>query len=158
MTKDETKELIHELLAKPSALYMATIDENELPYIRAVFNLRCEEKFPHPAKVIKEYDPNTFTIYISTNTSSLKVKHIQENKKVALYFSIPSEVKGIMLQGEVEILDDMEFKKKIWMDDWTKYYREGYTDPDFTILKLKPKYIKGWFRGHHILEVDDLKD
>lgn len=155
MTQEETTELIHELLAKPSAAFMATIDENGLPYIRAVFNLRCEEKFPHPAKVIKELEDNTFTVYISTNTSSVKMKHISQNKNIALYYSIPGEVKGIMLQGEVKVLDDMDFKKKIWMDDWVKYYREGYTDPDFTILKLKPKVIKGWFRGPHVLEVDE---
>ena len=49
----------------------------------------------------------------------------------------------------------MDFKKKIWVDDWIKYYREGYTDTDFTILKLKPKYIKGWFRGPHEVKIGE---
>jgi general stress protein 26 len=53
-----------------------------------------------------------------------------------------------MLQGEAEILDDIEFKKNIWMENWTIYYPQGYTDPDFTILKIKPNLLKGWYKGH----------
>ncbi len=147
--KEETRELAEELMVRPYSAALATIDENNYPTIRAVFNLRCKERFPHPAEVIEEYDDNPFTVYISTNTSSVKMKQVSTNKQVALYFSIPEEVKGIMLQGEAEVLEDMEFKKKIWVEGWQIYYPEGYTDPDFTILKVTPTLLKGWYRGPH---------
>ena len=147
--KEELQNLVNELMEKPSIAHLATIDENGSPSIRAVFNLRCKEKFPHPAKVIEEYDDNPYTVYISTNTSSTKIKHISKEKRIALYFSLPDEVKGIMLQGEAEILDDMMFKEKIWVDNWKIYYPQGFDDPDFTILKLEPKLLRGWFRGRH---------
>ncbi|OLS29501.1 MAG: Pyridoxine/pyridoxamine 5'-phosphate oxidase [Candidatus Heimdallarchaeota archaeon AB_125] len=146
--KEETRKLLDELMERPSSAYLATIDKNGSPSIRAVFNLRCKESFAHPAKVIKEYDKYPYSVYISTNTSSVKMKHIENNKKIALYFSIPDEGKGIMFQGEVEILDDLKFKESIWMKNWNIYYPKGYEDPDFTILKLKPKIMRGWFRGH----------
>ncbi|MCE7743270.1 MAG: pyridoxamine 5'-phosphate oxidase family protein [Candidatus Heimdallarchaeota archaeon] len=147
--KDETQQLLDELMERPYAAYLATIDNNGFPSIRAVFNLRCKEKFAHPAQVIKEYEEDPYTVYVSTNTSSVKLKHILKNQKIALYFSIPDEVKGIMLQGSAEVLEDMDFKAKIWMDNWKVYYPKGYDDPDFTILKLKPRLLRGWYRGPH---------
>jgi general stress protein 26 len=149
MMKEDLKNLLDELMEKPTSAYLATIDEEGTPSIRSVFNLRCKEKFPIPAKVIEEYDENPYNVYISTNTSSVKMKQISISKKVAMYFSIPEDVKGIMLQGEIEILDDMKFKEVIWDDNWKIYYPLGYDDPDFTILKFTPKKLRGWYRGHH---------
>ncbi len=146
---EELRDLLDELMIKPTNAYLATIDETGSPSIRAVFNLRCKEKYPLPAKIIKEYDNNPYTVYISTNTSSVKMKQISNEKRIALYFSIPEDVKGIMLQGEAEVLDDLEFKEKIWDDKWKMYYPLGYDDPDFTILKFTPKLLRGWYRGHH---------
>ncbi|MCG3223688.1 MAG: pyridoxamine 5'-phosphate oxidase family protein [Candidatus Heimdallarchaeota archaeon] len=68
--------------------------------------------------------------------------------EVARYYGKPNDVKGIMLKGEAEILDDMDFNKQIWDDKWKIYCPEGVTDPDFTILRITPKYLKGWYRGH----------
>ena len=148
MKIEGTEDVTKELMEKAYAGYLSSIDENGFPYIRAVFNLRCVERFPHPAKIIAEYDEDPYTVYISTNTSSVKVKQITKNNKVAMYFALPNDVKGVMIQGEAKILDDIDFKKSIWMENWTVYYPKGYDDPDFTIIKIQPKLLKGWFRGH----------
>ena len=99
MKIEGTEKIAKELLEKTYAGYLSTIDKNGFPYIRAVFNLRCKERFPHPAKVIEEYDKNPFTIYISTNTASIKIKQIEQNKKVSIYYALPNEVKGIQKAG-----------------------------------------------------------
>lgn len=140
--------LTKELMSQVYAVFLATIDEQGSPYIRAVFNLRSVEKFPKPAKVIEEYDKNPLSVYISTNTASVKVEQIKINDEVAIYYCKPNDVKGIMLKGKAEILDDMDLKKQIWDDKWKMYYPEGVTDPDFTILRIIPKYLKGWYKGH----------
>ena len=147
----ETRQLLEELLLNTFSMVLATIDEDNLPSLRSVFNLRCEKHFPHSSKVIKNYDDKPHNMYISTNTSSNKIKHISRNDNVALYFTIaePGNVKGIMLQGKAEIIDDIEFKKTIWEDDWKEFYPKGYSDPDFTMLKVNPKFLKGWHKGHH---------
>ncbi len=155
MTKKDIEDLALELLSKPYFCYLATIDKNGFPHIRALFNLRCSEKYPHPAEVIEEYEENPLTVYIATNTSSAKIKQIKENNNIAIYYSHHSEIKGIMLQGHAEILDDIGFKEKIWVDNWVMFYPKGYTDPDFTILRLKPKLLKGWYKGPHELYLVD---
>jgi len=148
--KEETQALLDELILRPSSAFLVTIDENGDPAIRAIFNLRCKEKFAHAAKIIEKYDNNPYSIYISTNTSSIKMKHIENNPSVAVYFSLQDEVKGVMLKGKAEILEDMKFKEQIWTKGWEIYYPEGFKDPDFTIVKVKPTLLKGWYRGPHM--------
>ena len=41
----------------------------------------------------------------------------------------------------------MELKKKIWQDSMLRYYPKGYTDPDFLMLRLKPKLMKAWYHS-----------
>lgn len=146
------KELV---LAKPVA-YLTTIDEDGYPYTTAVFNLRNRERYPDSSKVLEEYDNDYTTIYVSTNTSSVKVKNITKNNKVAMYYSIPEVFKGMYFKGTAEFLDDQEFKKNLWMDRWKMYYPLGPTDPDFTILKITTEYISSWYNsGKHVLRFEE---
>ena len=85
-------------------------------------------------------------IYISTNTSSSKVDHIKKNAKIAVYYCDPEEFKGVMFGGEAEIIDDIEIKRKIWLDWWIKYYSEGLKDPDYTLFKLNPKNARFYYK------------
>ena len=54
--------------------------------------------------------------YFSTNTSSLRVRHFQENPKASVYFYRKGLVKytGVLLTGTVEVLTDQETKNRIW--------------------------------------------
>ncbi|MFW9924145.1 MAG: hypothetical protein ACFFDW_12745 [Candidatus Thorarchaeota archaeon] len=50
---------------------------------------------------------------------------------------------GLMLQGVIEIIDDIESKKKLWEDGRYKHHLNGYSDLDFAILKLIPSHLEG---------------
>lgn len=149
MNEEEIKEVAKELMRKAQPAYLATIDGNDLPQIRAVDNIRNSEKFPHEAKTLLEYD-NDIIPYISTNTSSEKLKQILGNNSAAMYFCSPDEYLGIMFQGNMEIVNDPDLKKRIWHDGLLRYYSKGHTDPDFTLLRMRPKYLKAWYKtGKH---------
>ena len=134
-----------DLIIKAPVVYLATINENNEPEIRAVENLRCKKKFPHESAILEKYEKNPLVNYISTNTSSDKINHIEKNKSVAMYYCSPSEYKGIMMKGPIEVLDNLELKKDIWKEGCERYYPKGYTDPDFTLLRLEPTYLKSWY-------------
>ena len=51
-----------------------------------------------------------------------------------------------MFGGDVEVIEDMELKREIWLDWWTKYYREGLEDPDYMLLRLKPKIAHVYYK------------
>ena len=62
-------------------------DETEgFPEIRALLNFVNPKKYPKLKDKAISVDGETLTIYITTNTSSRKIRQIRENKKVCLYF------------------------------------------------------------------------
>ncbi|MFX1387070.1 MAG: pyridoxamine 5'-phosphate oxidase family protein [Promethearchaeota archaeon] len=145
MEVEEVKKLSLELMETAKAAYLTTIDSSGYPITRAMFNLRNKEQFPEFSEFFAGLD-NKFEIYISTNTSSSKTEHISKNPKICVYFCDPEDFKGIMFGGEVEVIDDMEIKRKIWLDWWTKYYFKGLEDPDYTLLRLSPKTAQFYYR------------
>ncbi len=145
----EVKKLSLELMETSKAAYLTTIDSDGYPITRAMFNLRNMEQFPEFSEFFAGLD-NKFDIYISTNTSSSKTEHIKKNPKVCVYFCDPEDFKGVMFGGEVEVIDDMEVKRKVWLDWWTRYYLKGLDDPDYTLLRLSPKNAKFYYRLNQV--------
>ena len=145
MKVEDAKKISLELMESSKAIYLTTIDSEGYPITRAMFNLRNSEQFPEFSKFFNELT-NPFEIYISTNTSSSKTSHIKNNPKASVYFCEPEDFKGVMFGGDVEVINDMEVKRKIWLDWWTKYYREGLEDSDYTLLKLKPKVAHVYYK------------
>ncbi len=158
LKKEELLNILKEIMLETRAGYITTIDDKGFPQIRAVFNLRYKKEFSHEASMLEKYDNDFTHVYISTNTSSQKIKDITRNNKVAIYFCVPEVTKGIMLQGLADTVEDLDFKREIWSEGSEKYYPLGYTDPDFTILRIKANYIKAWYKGQkHAAIISDEK-
>ena len=145
MELEEVKKLSLELMDTSKAAILTTIDHDGNPITRAMFNLRNREQFPEFSEFFGGLD-NKFDIYISTNTSASKIKHIENNPKICVYYCDPITFKGVMFGGEVEIVDDMNIKSKIWLDWWTRYYPKGLEDPDYALLRLKPKTAEFYYK------------
>ncbi len=145
MELEEAKKMILELMEISKAAYLTTIDSNGYPITRAMFNLRNKEQFPEFSEFFGGLD-NIFDIYISTNTSASKIKHIENNPKICVYYCDPIIFKGVMFGGEVEVINDMDIKQNIWLDWWTRYYPKGLEDPDYALLRLKPKTAEFYYK------------
>jgi len=149
MDLEEAKKSGLKLMEESKAAILTTIDPEGFPITRAMFNLRNKEQFPEFSEFF-ENQQNQFTLYISTNTSSSKVAHLSKNPKMSVYFCDAEDFKGIMLGGSVEIVEDIEIKKKIWLDWWTRYYPEGVEDPDYTLLRLEPKNARYYYKLNQV--------
>ena len=55
------------------------------------------------------------------------------------YFCVNQKWKGVLILGDLEIVEDNELKAQIWEPDWKVYYPQGIEDPDYSILKLNGK-------------------
>ena len=142
---EEVKKSALKLISESKAAYLTTIDSYGFPITRAMFNLRNNEQFPEFLDFFKNLE-DIFTIYISTNTSSTKVEHLRNNPLMAVYFCNADNFQGFMLGGSAEFVDDIELKKTIWLDWWTRYYPKGVEDPDYTLLRLKPKTARYYYK------------
>lgn len=145
MELEEVKKLSLGLMETSKAAYLTTIDMEGFPITRAMFNLRNKEQFPEFSNFFASLD-NEFEIYISTNTSSSKTSHIKTNPKICVYYCEPEDFKGIMFGGQVDMIQDTNIKKNLWLNWWTKYYPQGLEDPDYTLLRLKPKVAEFYYK------------
>ena len=130
-----------ELMGLSEAAYLTTIDNDGFPETRAMLNLRNKSNYPN---LIEFFDNanNDFLTYFTTNTSSGKILQIMANPNVCVYYCLPNEWRGLMLQGKIENIIDIDIKKAIWQDRWTMYYPQGIEDPDYSILRLEPSKLK----------------
>ncbi|MHA2283759.1 MAG: pyridoxamine 5'-phosphate oxidase family protein [Promethearchaeota archaeon] len=148
MDVEEAKKSGLKLMEESKAAILTTISQEGFPITRAMFNLRNKDQFPEFSEFF-ENQQNQFMIYISTNTSSSKVTHLNKNPKMCVYFCDAEDFKGFMLGGSVEIVDDMKLKKTFWLDWWTRYYPEGVEDPDYTLLRLEPTNARYYHKLNH---------
>ena len=149
MDVEEVKKLGLKLMEESKAAILTTINTDGFPITRAIFNLRNKNQFPEFSEIFKN-QKNPFTIYISTNTSSSKVTHLSQNPRMCVYFVDAEEFKGFMLGGSAEIINDMEIKRKIWLDWWTRYYPEGLGDPDYTLLRMEPTNARFYYKLNQV--------
>ena len=119
----KSREDLYNFIAKQKTAFVASVDEDGFPNIKAMFT---------PRKV--EGD----SFYFTTNTSSLRAAQFMKNPKASIYFYNRGRFRyeGVMLTGTMEVLQDAKIKEEIWRTGDTMYYREGVTDPDYCVLKF----------------------
>ena len=136
------------IIEKSEAAYLATVDKEGKPEIRALLNLCNPKKYPKLKGKTLLQDGEKLTLYFTTNTSSKKVERIRNNHNAALYFCEPKQFKGICASGTIEEVTDQEFKESLWLTGWFIYYHKGKTDPDYTVLKFTSTKIEGWYNAN----------
>ena len=122
----KTKEQIWEFIKKQAVAFIASVDEDGFPNMKAML-------------VPRKIDGEDF--YFTTNTSSMRVAQYKNNEKASIYFFNKGRFKyeGVMLIGEMKVLTDAETKKEIWRTGDKMFYRGGVTDPDYCVLKFTAK-------------------
>ena len=124
----KTREHIIEFIKKQKVSFIASVNEEGFPNIKAMLA---------PRKI----EGNCF--YFTTNTSAMRSQQFIKNPKASIYFYNKGRFKyeGVMLTGIMEVLQDAETKQEIWRTGDTMFYKQGITDPDYCVLKFTA--IKG---------------
>ena len=146
MNSEELKAASVQLMAMAPVAYVTTIGPSGYPHTRAMFNLRNKERFPGQAHLFAEHQDDML-IYFSTNTSSQKLDQIKADPRVSVYYCSPDQFHGLMLSGDIEVVDDSALRHAIWNEGWARYYPGGPDDPDHTVLCLRPKRAVGWYKS-----------
>lgn len=124
----KSREHTIEFIKKQKTAFIASVDEDGFPNIKAMFA---------PRKI------DGICFYFTTNTSSLRSQQFMNNPKASIYFYSRGRFRyeGIMLTGTMEVLQDDDIKQEIWREGDYMYYKQGITDPDYCVLKFTA--IKG---------------
>lgn len=114
----------------------------------AIFGTNGEDGYPNMRAMIKAENEGLETIWFSTNTSSRKIPQLKKNKKACVYFVDFDKWMGLMLIGNAQIRQDRESRERLWKEGDEKYYPEGISDPDYSVIK----FITNWGRYYHSLK------
>ncbi|MCX7747915.1 MAG: pyridoxamine 5'-phosphate oxidase family protein [Clostridia bacterium] len=109
--------------------------------------------YPNVKAMMKVETEGIKTIWFSTNTSSKRVVQLRKDPKACVYFHNEKCFKGLMLVGEIEVLSDLESKKRLWREGCEVYYPLGVDDPDYTVLKFTSKWAN-YYEGLQNISFD----
>jgi general stress protein 26 len=121
MMKDAEK-TIGNMIDKQGVSFIGSVDSDGFPNMKAMLP-------PRKRAGIKIF-------YFTTNTSSMRVAQFRENPRACVYFCDRRFFRGVMLKGEMEVLEDAASKASIWLVGDEKYYAKGVADPDYCVLKF----------------------
>jgi general stress protein 26 len=106
----------------------------------AMLGTNGDNGYPHIKAMIKMENEGLNIIWFSTNTSSKRVAQLIRDSKASVYFVDFDQWMGLMLVGDVVVMQDMESKKRLWREGFERYYPLGMTDPDYSVLRFTSRW------------------
>lgn len=99
----------------------------------------CDGDQPR-VRIVSPVIENDMSIWVTTRSTSRKVKQLRENPKICLAFVEPPDGdKAVTVIGEAEVIPDIEKKKRVWKlapFDLYEHFPNGPESDDFCLLKI----------------------
>lgn len=118
----ELQGILEEMMGKGQVAFLSSVGQDGCPKTRAML-MPCTGE-------------DARTLIFHTNTSSQKVAQFKNNPKASVYVCLPDCYKGLLLAGDVEVLENEETKSRYWKENYKMYYKEGVNDADYCILRF----------------------
>jgi general stress protein 26 len=129
---------------------MSTSDEQKIVsimkdnYLHA--NLATSDGDQPRVRIVSPVVENDMSIWVTTRSTSRKVKQLRENPKICLAFVEPPDGdKAVTVIGEARIIPDLEKKRGVWKlapFDLFEHFPDGPDSDDFCVLKITVKRIE----------------
>ena len=114
----------------------------------AMLGTNGDDGYPNIKAMIKMENEGLKTIWFSTNTSSKRIGQLKRDGKACVYFVDFENWMGLMLVGEIEILQDSDARERLWREGFERYYPQGVNDPDYSVLRFTAE----WGNYYHALQ------
>jgi general stress protein 26 len=119
MDRQETMAEALQLVESSEICLLGTNGEDGFPNIKAMLNVKHE---------------GMNRIWLITNTSSRRVRQLGKDNRACVYYVDDQEFKGLMLTGNIQILQDSKSRHMLWRDGYERYYPLGVEGPDYTVF------------------------
>ena len=104
---------------------LITVDENGKPHAREMAPFSPE---------------NDWVIWLGTSPVSRKVKQIQNNPDVVVYYYDPDGMSYVSIAGKARLVDDPDKKAKYWRESWKVLYPDR--DKDYILIQVTPEVLE----------------
>jgi len=81
-----------------------------------------------------------WSIWMGTNRESRKVRDIQENPRVALYYYSPDHAGYVAVYGTAHLVDEPEEKASRWKDEWESFYPDR--ESQYLLIQVIPERLE----------------
>ena len=129
---------------------MSTSDEQKIVsimkdnYLHA--NLATSDGDQPRVRTVSPIVEDDMSMWITTRSTSRKVKQLRENPKICLAFVEPPDGdKAVTVIGEAQIIPDLEKKRRVWKlapFDLFEHFPNGPESDDFCLLKIMANRIE----------------
>jgi general stress protein 26 len=139
---NDLKQKILDKMKDPTLAAFATVTEDNRPWVRYVV----------------AWADDQLSIWFATFKTSRKVKQIQANPHVHLALGVTDlamAASWIQVQGQADILEDADTKKRIWYDMLEAIFN-GPEDPNYVVCRIKPYRIEYYTMNRKNPEVLDI--
>ena len=93
------------------------------------------------ARAMDGFPPNSnFVIWFGTNPKSRKVKQIQHDPRVTLYYFDKVTASYVLIHGEAQLINTVTDKETHWKKEWQAFY-PNYPD-GYALIKVSPKWME----------------
>jgi len=91
------------------------------------------------SRVLEDHNPyGGFGFWFATHRRTRKVEEIKHNNKVNIFYCL-AQIEGyICITGEANLREDEAARKKIWRNEWSQYWPEGYSSKDYVPIRITP--------------------
>jgi general stress protein 26 len=102
-----------------------TVDEDGKPCAR--------EMSPFPPE-------DNWVIWLGTFPTSRKVKQIQNNPNVVVFYYDTKGMSYVSVSGKARLVNDANLKAKYWRDGWKRYYPDR--DKQYILIEVTPERLE----------------
>ena len=81
-----------------------------------------------------------WSIWMGTNRGSRKVRDIEADPRVTLYYDSPDHVGYVAIYGTAYLVDDPMEKASRWKDEWQAFYADRETQ--YLLIRVIPKRME----------------
>lgn len=95
------------------------------------------------------------TVWLTSRRSRAHTRALQANPNSSLYFVDIERFTAVLLKGTIEIIDNLETKKRFWESSSfvQAYHPEGIEDQDFVMLKFTTRELSYYISGMDIADI-----
>jgi general stress protein 26 len=141
MSPEELKKTILSFAASYAYSNLITIDSQGFPKSRMMENVALEEDL---------------VFYFATFAASDKVAEIKAQPRVNVFLYRPDDHSSISVTGTADTVMDDDVRRAKWKEQWSGFWKQGYTDPGFALIRIVPKKIMYLDYAAHQKEVLEL--
>lgn len=125
VSRDSLLKVAQTIIDSAQSRTLITVDENGKPQARTMSPFPPEEGM---------------VIYLGTNPRSRKVKQINNNPNVMVFYYDTKGFGYVSVAGKARIVDDPEMRALYWKESWTRFYPDP--ENDYVLIEVTPERLE----------------